>query len=59
MIARFCRKIAGVSFWLCLLVVLGIVGKIENGGSMTLGWWAVGALGWLLLILLGASHDKS
>jgi len=38
---KVCQVLAAPSLLLCLLGVLGIVGKIEHGGDLSLGWWAV------------------
>lgn len=42
---KICQMLVLPCFTLCILVVLGVAGKIENGGSLSLGWWAFGAIG--------------
>jgi hypothetical protein len=54
-IRNICRKIAGPCTWICLLFICGLVGGIENGGSLSLAWFAFAALGLLGLVYLGAS----
>lgn len=53
---QICKRIAGPCMLLTLGVVLGIVGTIENGGSLSLAWIAFVALGGLGAVLLGASR---
>jgi hypothetical protein len=42
---KVCKVLAAPSLLLCLLAVVGIAGAIENGGSLSLCWWAFGCIG--------------
>ena len=35
------RKICGIIFTICMVLVFGIVGKIENGEPMSIIWWCI------------------
>ena len=57
-IYKLCRALAMPMILLSLLVVLGIVGAIENGAELSLAWWAFGTIGVTWCVLLGASRDR-
>lgn len=43
---------------ICLLVCCGVAEKIEHGGSLSLAWIAIGALGSIGPVLYAASRGE-
>lgn len=54
---KICKVLAFPFVFLSFLAVFGVVGAIENGGKLSLCWWAIGVIGATYAILRTAATE--